>query len=386
MPLAYERHIKVIFGMQDLSEEAKAKYGDEGNTTFSTEIEYDYLNGKNRYIEFQVSTAKAAESDGGEVKVWNLSEQVLKQIYDVLTAAGMVSEAEECDKGFIPWLDIYAGYGDWCPLVYTGKVKGLPATVWEKADTVTSFVVVADSTNHMRLNRTNSSYVPGTLHSTIVTDLLFQLDLPMGTPMELGTDFPIKGTLTYGPDISVREALDREAQATGSSFWVRNDHAYFVPTAYGKEPGIILSQYSGLIFGAKPVHRPQWGGTEELGFTSLMNPLLEVDSIITIQSEGFNGSVLIIEVEYVANRHDYYAVCKATLDDAEKREEKRIADSNALKDSLGLTGAVKLNPDNPNQVVTVDRSFNSVMNALFVPSGATERPGWKLIDGKWVAV
>lgn len=343
MPVAWERHIRIVFGMQDTSDEAKQQYGDSGQTTFQQTEEYYYPAGKNRYIEFDCTSTKDADNDAGTVRIWNFQEETLKRIYDVLTAAGLDSEAEECDAGKVPWLDIYAGYGEWCPLVFTGKIKGLPTTEHDGADVVTTFNVTDDAHNFLKDKRSDATFPPGTMHSEIVLSLLDELGLPLGVPAELGTDFPSKNGLTLGPDTSIREALDREAQDTNSTFWVRNSHSYFVPIAYGKEVGVTLNQRTGLIFGPRPVHRPQWGGNDDLEFVSLMNPLLEVDTVVTIDSEGFKGKVKLTEVNYVANEHDFYCNCKASLEDETEREEDREKKTQEVVAALGGESAVVAN-------------------------------------------
>jgi hypothetical protein len=324
---AYERHIIVRFGVQDQSDAAVEANGEDGATMFSDSVELYWPQGKKRYIEFKGAHAADAGASKGECKIWNLGDRRLKKLYDVLTQIGVSSESEECDSGFVPWLEFLAGYGEWTPVIFTGKITGLPVTQYDGADTVTTFQVVDDVKNFLRWKRADGSFPPGSKYSDIVDKLIQDLNLPLGEPVELGEDKDVKEGMMLSPDMGLREALAGLAEATGSVFFVKNSHVYFIPAEKGMDQGLELTPQNGLIWTVTPVHKPQWGGNEDVAFTCLLSGVLKQKGTIRIKSEEFTGAVTITEIEYVVNQHDYYCNCKATLEGAGDGAETSSAET-----------------------------------------------------------
>ena len=325
----WERHIKLRVGITDQSDQAVAQYGEGGTVTFQSTFEYYWPAGKRRYIEIHAVLTDDVSSNQAEVKIWNVSDESLEKIYNAFSAIGMKtadSESDEVDSGFIPWMEVYLGYGDWCPLYFTGKIKGLPTTQWQSADTVTVFKLVDDVHDYLPQRRAHSTYPPGTMHSDIVKHLLKELGLPLGAEVQLGVDFPTKDGVSYSPDISIRNALSHEAEDTESVFFVSQSMAYFVPKTWGNSGGLTLTEKNGLIWTAKPIHKPQWGENEDVQYTSLVNPILKPRLIHGIKSGSFSGSVSITQVEVNVNKHDYYFICKSTIQD-EEQSQKALQDA-----------------------------------------------------------
>jgi len=303
---------------------------------FHEEFELYWPEGKKRYMEFDASLDKDGTSNSAELAVWNLSDEKLGAYYEALRQAGIGHEGEEMEmvEGFIPFMRVYAGYGDWCPLVFTGKIDKLPQTEWDGADKVTRFSLIDDEESRLPRWRCQHTFPPGTMLSEIVEELIDYLGIPLGEPVELGIDFPIKSGRSFGEDQTVRDVLRELAQETESVMYVANSKIFFVPIDFGFSTGLKLNKKTGLIFATTPIHYPRWGGTEELNFVALLNPMLTLDGLVHVEDAHFSGLVRIEAVHIKINRDDYYCDCRALLFDEEAAKEGREERAEAKVQSL----------------------------------------------------
>ncbi len=312
MPGLWERHIRV----------------DWGAGGFSAEFEWHWPSRRRRYLEFEATFEKDGTQNTASLSVWNLSDDVLARYYEVLRQAGLGSESEEREmQEVIPYMRIYAGWGEDPPLIFTGKIEKLPESYFAGGDKITVFSLVDDEEGRLprwRCPGSRMSFPPGTPIRDIIETLIAELGLPLGAPVEPGVNYPVKEGRSFGPDTPIREALRDLAQETESEFYVVNSHVYFVPADYGIPTGLTLNRRTGLIWIGRPIHYQRWAGTEELVFTALIHPLLTPGAIVTVADRYFTGTVRIEGVHIQINRSAYYAECRCIVwDETAAREARR---------------------------------------------------------------
>ena len=318
---------------------------DDPNIIFRDEFEWYWPAGKKRYMELDAKIEKDGTANSAELSVWNLSDETLGRYYEALREAGLGHDGEEMEmvSGFIPYVRVYAGYGNWLPLVFTGKISKLPETVWDRADKVTKFSLSDDEESRLPRWRcpgaAGSYFPPGTKHSEIVEKLIQEIGMTPGAPIKLGVDYPIKSGRSYGPDKPLREALRELAQATDSEMFVVNSKLFFVPKDYGIPTDLKINKNTGLIWVSRPIHYPRWDGTEEVVFTALLNPMLSLDCVVEVEDKHFKGKVRIEAVHIKIGREDYYCECRASIYDEEaarrirtERAQTRLNELNAERD------------------------------------------------------
>jgi|GEM_PF-6959809 len=302
MAITYERHILVKLGVTG------------GVSDMGVDFEWYYPAGKKRYLEFNATVDCDSDDNVGTLDVWNLTEAKLRQIYDALKQAGIKIEEGDPDGAFHPYAEVYAGYGPGQPpLIFNGRILKLPEMKWSGADMITSFKLGRDTEDRTARKRCNREWTPGTMWSTVVRDLLNDLEIALGAPPELGVDYPLKEDLQFAPEMAIRSALDQCAQNTDSEFYVLNSLAFFVPRGWGIPTGSALSPETGLIHNAEIAFQAAWTGVEEIHFTCLMNSWISLNSMVPIESANFTGTVKVKSITYNIGNHDFYMVCKGEI-------------------------------------------------------------------------
>ena len=410
-PVLWERHVRVEWGVArqpDVEGPGPGGYRDViGEIVYANQFELFYPRELKRYMEFESSIERDGASNTATLTVWNISEPTLARYYEALRQAGVqpdmeagepgmgesdldaFSEERELAAGYIPYVRVYAGWGDWVPLIFTGKVKTLPETSWDRADKVTKFQLSDDEYSILPRwrcpGRDGGEFLPGTMKSEIVSRLAEELRLPLGRAIELGVDFPIKSGQSLSADKTVRDQLVVEAQHTNSMFYVLNSRLYFVPISHGYMTDLVLSKDSGLVWASRPIHHPQWGGTEEIVFTAMLNPMLNLDSVVRVIDHSFEGDVRISAVNIKIARQEYYCVCRGEIYDPQK------ADSNREAGLQALLSALNAQRRGVNPLVRVPGEFRLVEQKPAAITILKPRPVlptipswiWDSIDGQW---
>lgn len=337
----WERHFKVVWNVESLSE----------GTLLSTDFEWYYPGGKRRYMEVEGLHEKNSIRQEGQVKVWNISDEVLQKYYEYLRQAGLgaLSEEMELESDIISWVFVYAGWGPGDPpLVYLGKVIDVPETEWDGADKVVSIRIADDLYGHLARKRCpggdETTFPPGTLMSDVVKKLVSLLDVPLGAPIMLGYDFELKEGIAWGPNTAIIDALLEVAEDTFSVVYIQLNQLFFLPLTFGAPTGITLSKDTGLIWSSKPIHRPTPAGTVEIQFKCLIDPRIHIDSIVTIDSKEFKGDVRIEAKRLKISKSDYYYECIASEwnEEAAKAELEEEIKSGQPGRLTALREAVKL--------------------------------------------
>lgn len=146
--------------------------------------------------------------------------------------------------------------------------------------------------------------------STVIKDLLRQMPIPY-IYEGVGRDLVYRYGKTFDQTVSVVRALSYLARDTFSKFWVENGRVHWTPIEWGDPLDLRVSSFHpwhNLIGHAAPVMDEQNSPREETRWRvrCLLDGRIKPSSVFFMQARNFAANMRAIQVQYVANEHDYY--------------------------------------------------------------------------------
>lgn len=232
-------------------------------------------------IEFEIPFSDKNEPDVSTISIYNLSEDSINSI----EKQGNVS--------------VSAGYRDMHNVaeVLSGQIESIK-TEWKSLDKVTT-ITISDGAKAWRKTELNKTYQNNTKASAIMNDLCNELGYPV-------SELKPKKDITYplGKTIkgSASKSLIQLAKDTESKMFINKGRIVIRPEEVGYNSGILLNAETGLLDTptlnenntGDQVDSAE-GGKEEPPQKSwtvkcLLNPQIETDMIINIESRSINGA------------------------------------------------------------------------------------------------
>lgn len=232
-------------------------------------------------IEFEIPFSDKNEPDVSTISIYNLSEDSINSI----EKQGNVS--------------VSAGYRDMHNVaeVLSGQIESIK-TEWKSLDKVTT-ITISDGAKAWRKTELNKTYQNNTKASAIMNDLCNALGYPI-------SELKPKKDITYplGKTIkgSASNSLIQLAKDTESKMFINKGRIVIRPEEIGYNSGILLNAETGLL-DTPTLNENNTGdqvdsaesGKEEPPQKSwtvkcLLNPQIETDMIINIESRSINGA------------------------------------------------------------------------------------------------
>ena len=232
-------------------------------------------------IDFEIPFSDKNEPDVSTISIYNLSEDSINSI----EKQGNVS--------------VSAGYRDMHNVaeVLSGQIESIK-TEWKNLDKVTT-ITISDGAKAWRKTELNKTYQNNTKASAIMKDLCSTLGYPV-------SELNPKKDITYplGKTIkgSASKSLIQLAKDTESKMFINKGRIVIRPEEVGYNSGILLNAETGLLDTptlnenntGDQVDSAE-GGKEEPPQKSwtvkcLLNPQIETDMIINIESRSINGA------------------------------------------------------------------------------------------------
>ena len=240
-------------------------------------------------IEFDVSFNDKKEPDVSTVTIYNLSDETINDIKR---------------DGYIY---LNAGYREMKNRanILTGEIEGIETT-WEGLDKVTK-ITVGDGTKAWRKAELNKTYANGTKASAIMRDLANVMEYEI-------VEINPKNDLTYklGKTIkgSASKSLTQLLKDTESKMFINKNRIVIRDQKKGYATGFVLNESTGLV-GMPTLNKDESGDKNEdfekekskkknkkekknWKVTCLLNPKIETDSIIKVESKTCNGTFRVI--------------------------------------------------------------------------------------------
>lgn len=256
-------------------------------------------------IEFNIPFSDGNEPDLSEVKIYNLSDGTIADIKKdgyIFVNAGYVEENNKAN-------------------ILTGQIEDI-STEWQNLDKITTFKI-SDGAKTWRNAELNKTYKENTKASYIMRDLanILSYEIVAIEPVEdkvykLGKT--IKGKAS--------ESLKQLVKDTKSKMFVNKNRIVIRGQNVGYETGFILRHNTGLI--GLPVLNKDNSGDKTSDVktdkerknnketktywtvTSLLNPRIETDSILKIESKTLNATVRVISGVHKCDANEFYTEVK----------------------------------------------------------------------------
>lgn len=235
-------------------------------------------------IEFDVPFADKAEPDVATVTIYNLSDD-------------SIAEIKKEGKAILS-----AGYKEMHNIseILSGEIEEMK-TEWRGLDKVTT-ITISDGAKSWRKKELNKTYANDTKAKAIMKDLIDTLGY---TVVELNP----KNNINYPLGKTIKgvasKSLIQLAKDTESKMFVNKGRIVIRPEDKGYESGILLNADSGLLdtptqnknmtgdkIDTPDREKDKKNNEEEVPSWTvkcLLNPQIETDSIISIESRSING-------------------------------------------------------------------------------------------------
>lgn len=240
-------------------------------------------------IEFEIPFSDKKEPDVSEVTIYNLSDETINDIKR---------------DGYIYVNAGYVGL-DNKGNILTGEIEHVDTT-WQNLDKLTK-ITVSDGGKMWRTAELNKTYAEGTMASFIMRDLLNVMgyEIVVIEPKD-DISYPLGRTITG----SASKALTQLIADTNSKFFVNKNRAVVRAQDIGYVTGFVLNADTGLI-GTPTLNKDESGDkTSDVDrkkskkknketkktwtVVSLLNPRLETDSVIKVESKVLNGTFRVV--------------------------------------------------------------------------------------------
>lgn len=235
-------------------------------------------------IEFDVPFADKAEPDVATVTIYNLSDD-------------SIAEIKKEGKAILS-----AGYREMHNIseILSGEIEEMK-TEWRGLDKVTT-ITISDGAKSWRKKELNKTYANDTKAKAIMKDLIDTLEY---TVVELNP----KNNINYPLGKTIKgvasKSLIQLAKDTESKMFVNKGRIVIRPEDKGYESGILINADSGLLdtptqnknmtgdkIDTPDREKAKKNNEEEVPSWTvkcLLNPQIETDSIISIESRSING-------------------------------------------------------------------------------------------------
>lgn len=214
-------------------------------------------------IDFNIAFNADDEQPVNDVSIVNLTPETIRGIGNGQTVI------------------LNAGYGDNMGNILVGKISDV-ATTSGSVDRTLKLMVAPDISVTLTA-KVKKSYVPGTMASFAVKDILNGVGLEVGT-IKLNADICYTDGKVFSGTVDA--ALKEIVKATGSFMFVRCNIIYIVDSVYEIDTGILLNASSGLIGSPEVV---DINGAKGYKITSLLNPMLTLGSVFRLESKYLSG-------------------------------------------------------------------------------------------------
>ena len=257
-------------------------------------------------IEFEIGFSNKKEPDVNTVTIYNLSDSSINDIREqgyVIVAAGYKELGNKASiaEGQIEDIEV--------------KFSGL-----DKVSTIT----FSDGAKAWRVKELNKTYTEGTKASAIMRDLAVVLGYEI-------VEITPKEDLTYRLGKTIRgfasKSLESLVKETKSKIFINKNRLVIREEAKAFETGFILNASSGLI-GIPTLNKDDSGDkTDSRDYikdkkkntqakkswhvVSLLNPRLETDSIIKVESKSINGQFRVISGKHTKDFNTEIEVVEA---------------------------------------------------------------------------
>lgn len=238
-------------------------------------------------IAFEIEKNSESTANPGKIMVYNLSKQSR-------------AEFEEKDRFVI----LQAGYlgrdgtssifdtslpnqgGGILTSIFSGNIQR-SFTDRNGPDLVTT-IEVGDGEKELKETVVDKSFAPGISVGAVITSLVGDLGLAIGTVRDLATDIFRNGFSASG---RVSEILDELVKKQGLEWHVQDGEVNVLKaTSNTKEPTVILSPTSGLI-GVPSKMTGANRDDERVEFTSLLNPKIKPGVAVILNSTLISGTL-----------------------------------------------------------------------------------------------
>lgn len=232
-------------------------------------------------ILFDVPFDDDKEPNVGTIKVYNMADSTIaaiKKNLPIILNAGYQSDVGGILLGFVE------------------KVQ----TTWEGVDKVTELTVI-DGVEKWYNLPIKKTYAPGTTGNAILTDLVKQTGLEIGS-FVLPSDRPYRGGKAF--NTKLRNAIAEIAKDCGAKVHVTRGKVFIRPKNEGQTIGFVIDKDHGLISSPTPIEKDIGKGKQKTlvqgwKVITLLNHRITTDAILQIKSKTANG---MFRVE--AGRHD----------------------------------------------------------------------------------
>ena len=236
-------------------------------------------------IEFDIPFSDKNEPDVSKITIYNLSDESIAAIKKEGTAT------------------VSAGYREMHNIaeVLSGEIEDM-TTEWKDLDKVTT-ITISDGAKSWRKKEFNKTYKNDTKAKTIMQDLIDELGY---TVEELNPKNNINYPLGKTIKGSASKSLIQLAEDTESKMFINKGRIVIRPEEKGKQTGIVLNADTGLLdtptmnknmtgdkIDTPDREKDKKKNEEEIPSWTvkcLLNPQIETDMIIKIESRSINGA------------------------------------------------------------------------------------------------
>lgn len=240
-------------------------------------------------IDFDIPFNDKKEPDISTVTIYNLSDATINDIKK---------------DGYIYVNAGYKELGNKANIL-TGEIENVEVT-WQGLDKEVK-ITVGDGSKKWRTSKLNKTYKNGTKASTIMTDLANAMSYEI---VEIKPKNDIEYKLGKTIKGSASKSLAQLVKDTESKMFINKNRITIRDQKQGYQTGFVLNANSGLI-GSPTLNKDESGdknsnvakekakkknekAKKTWKVTSLLNPRLETDSVIKVESRVCNGTFRVI--------------------------------------------------------------------------------------------